>query len=81
MTNLWAGQWHSNNGLDGDIKYNLNEDLLPKLFRSRQACREWLKEKYGYIAERPDLQEEPHGWLMPQPIKVKVIPDKPKDSK
>jgi len=43
------------------------------LFRTRQAAREWIKTKYGYIAERPDLQAEPHGWRMPKAVKVKIV--------
>ena len=69
---IWAGQWHSCNRLDGDRKHLLYEDCLPKLFKTRKAAREYLKEKYGYIANRLDLQDEPHGWLMPRPIKVEV---------
>ena len=70
---IWAAQWHSKNKLDGDRKHILNEDCLPVLFRTRQAAREWIKTKYGYIAERPDLQAEPHGWRMPKAVKVKIV--------
>jgi hypothetical protein len=69
---LWAAQWHSKNQLDGDKKSIIYEDLYPKLFRTRAACREWIKEKYGYIAEREDLRAEPHGWRMPQPVRVEI---------
>ncbi len=70
---LWAGQWHSQNYLDGDTKHILYEDCLPKLFRTRLACRGYIKEKYGYIADRPDLRDEPFGWQMPQPVKVLIV--------
>lgn len=68
--NLWAGQWHSKSTLDGEIKHILWENLSPKLFRTRRECRVWIKANYGYIAERPDLRGEPHGWRMPQAKKV-----------
>ena len=70
---LWAAQWHSKNALDGDKKHILYEDCLPMLFRTRARCRKWIKGKYGYIAERPDLRAEPHGWRIPQPVKVEVV--------
>lgn len=75
---IWAAQWHSNNMLGSDTKHLCYEDCFPKLFHTRQECRNYIKEKYGYIAERPDLQAEPHGWRMPQAIKVIVIPAKEK---
>ena len=73
MTNLWAGEWHSRNNLDGDRWHILNENCLPALFRTRRECRDYIKDRYGYIAERQDLRDEPHGWRMPQTVKVKVI--------
>ena len=76
MGTLWAAQWHSKNKLDGERQYLVHQDCLPVLFRTRRECREFIREKYGYISERSDLQEEPHGWRMPQPVKVSVIPQK-----
>ena len=70
--NIWAAQWHSHNKLDGDTKRICYEDGFPKLFHTRRECRDYIKKKYGYIAERPDLRTEPHGWLMPQAIKVVI---------
>ena len=73
MNNLWAAQWHSKNRLDGERRHILYQDLFPKLFRTRSECREWIKEKYGYIADRADLREEPHGWRMPQAVKIGIV--------
>jgi len=73
MNNLWAGEWHSKTILDGERRHILYENCLPMLFRTRQKCREFIESRYGYIAERQDLQSEPHGWRMPQAIKVEVI--------
>ena len=44
------------------------------VFESRDAAREFIKSKYGYIAgsPRPDLRREPHGWRMPVAVKVVV---------
>lgn len=72
MRNLWAAEWHSNNRLDGDNRHILYENLFPKLFHTRAEARLWIKEKHGYIASRKDLRDEPHGWRMPQPVKVIV---------
>ncbi len=73
MVNLWAAQWHTRNKLDGDTKHFLYENLLPALFRTRRECREFINLKYGYIRDRPDLQQEPHGWRVPKAVKVKLI--------
>jgi len=69
---LWAALWRSDSRLGGKRRHIIYEDLKPALFRTRRECREFIKVKYGYIAERPDLQEEPHGWMMPVPVKVKI---------
>ena len=69
---IWAAQWHSCSRLDGDKKHLLCEDCLPMLFKTRREARDYIKKTHGYIATRPDLQAEPHGWRMPQAIKVIV---------
>jgi len=46
---------------------------LPALFRTRRECRDYIKEKYGYIKNREDLREEPHGWRLPRPVKVEIV--------
>lgn len=71
---LWGALWRSNNRLDGKREHLIYENLKPVLFRTRRECREFIKQKYGYIAERLDLQDEPHGWKMPIPVKVKIEP-------
>jgi hypothetical protein len=70
--NIWVAQWRSNNYLDGIDKHIIYDNYLPTLFRTRKGCREFIEAHYGYIADRPDLQEEPHGWQMPVPVKVKI---------
>jgi len=71
--NIWAAEWHSKNRLDGERRHIIYDNCLPALFRTRRECREFIKDTYGYIAERPDLQIEPHGWRVPHAIKVKII--------
>ena len=73
MVNLWAAEWHSNNELDGECRHIIYENCLPALFRKRKECRAFIKDKYGYIADRPDLRAEPHGWRIPQAVKVEII--------
>jgi hypothetical protein len=68
----WAGLWRSHNQVDGYREHVLYEDCLPKLFRTRADCRAFIQERYGYIAERPDLRREPHGWRMPIPVRVSL---------
>ncbi len=72
MVNLWVAQWRSECRLDGVRKYIIYEGGLPALFRTRRQCRDFIKAKYGYIAERKDLRSEPHGWKMPIPVKGKL---------
>jgi hypothetical protein len=69
---IWAAQWRSKNQLDGITKHIINDNRLPALFKTREECRKFIEARYGYIAEREDLQEEPHGWMMPKPVKVKI---------
>ncbi len=68
MTNLWAALWCGK----GQTEHIINENCLPKLFRTKQECRLWIKEKYGYIKYRKDLREYPHGWRLPKPVKVEA---------
>jgi len=72
MTVLWAAEWYSDNALDGVSRHLVYENLLPVIFRTRKECREYVKRRYGYIALRPDLRREPHGWRVPRPVKVGV---------
>ncbi len=73
----WAVEWHSVNRLDGDQRHLA---WMPepgpgafRLFRTRRECRAYIEERYGYIRDRADLQNEPHGWRMPQAVRVAVI--------
>ena len=70
---IWAGEWHSKNYLD-ECRHLLYENCLPVLFRTRQECRDYINRGYGYIRDRKDLRDEPHGWRIPRAIKVNVVP-------
>ena len=72
--NLWGALWRSHCRLDGKREHLIYESLKPVLFRTRRESRDFIKQKYGYIANRTDLQDEPHGWKMPIPVKVKIEP-------
>ncbi len=72
IMNIWAAQWRSKNKLDGVSKHLIYKDGQPVLFRTRRECRRFIDKYYSYIAERPDLQEEPCGWQMPIPVKVRI---------
>lgn len=41
-------------------------------FATRQAARAFIRDRYGYIATRPDLRAEPHGWRLPIPVRIKI---------
>lgn len=49
------------------------EQGKPLLFFSRREARDFIRQRYGYIARRKDLRAEPHGWRMPQAVKVEVV--------
>lgn len=78
----WAVKWESKNALDGQRTALMGDLQLERpqavwgypvvLFRTRKEAREYIKQRYGYIAERTDLQAEPHGWRMPKAVRVAV---------
>lgn len=71
---VWGALWRSNSYLDGGLRTHIinGPDCLPVLFRTRIAAREYIDKHYGYIRTRPDLQEQPHGWRIPVPVRVKI---------
>jgi len=71
----WAILHHSVNALDGDRSNFAGTTGHPSrtlLFESRDEARKALKARWGYIAQRPDLRREPHGWRMPRVVRVAV---------
>ena len=71
MTGLWAMEWHSRNLLDGDQRVLMVwSETSALIFRTRQECRAHIEQRYGYIRQRADLRAEPHGWRMPQAVRV-----------
>lgn len=74
----WAPEWYSLNRLDGETRRILlfqGRDR-PLLFCTRNECREYIAREWGYIAKRPDLRGEPHGWRVPRPIRIRVTVEK-----
>ena len=78
----WAVKWRSKNRLDGKREHFSGDWKLDKptqfsayhpcFFKTREAARAWVRERYGYIAKRRDLWREPHGWKMPLIVRAKV---------
>jgi hypothetical protein len=68
----WAIQWRSKTQRDGEARFFMWAGISPHLFRTRAKARRFIKSRYGYIKHRPDLRGEPHGWRMPQAVKVRV---------
>jgi len=66
----WVAKWSQTNKLDGHREYYIGHGWL--LFKTRDECRAYIKEKFGYIAKRRDLRTEPHCWRVPKPVKVRV---------
>ncbi len=74
--NRWAVLWRKNNKLDGKLEHLIwdwkdPDRKTPVLFLTRREARIFAKERYGYISERPDLRNEPHGWKPVKVVKVK----------
>jgi len=69
---LWGVLWRQKNKMYGLKEHLDNENCVPILFSTRAEAGEWIKKRYGYIATRKDLRAEPHGWLMPRPVRVLV---------
>jgi hypothetical protein len=69
----WAILWRSNNRVDGKREHLRGDGTgLPLMFTTRAHCRAYIRGVFGYIQSRPDLRAEPHGWKMPQAVKVLV---------
>lgn len=67
----WAILWRRSNRLDGYEEFIIGDgEGMPLTFSTRQETRDHIKQRYGYIRERKDLREEPHGWKMPTAVKV-----------
>ena len=41
-------------------------------FNTRAECRQWIRINYAYLKTRQDLQQAPHHWLMPVPVRVEI---------
>lgn len=71
---LWGLLWRSKNKLDGLCEHLIyTQECCPKFFTTRKSAQRYAKELYGYIKERKDLRQEPHGWRMLRPVKIKEI--------
>lgn len=73
MKILWGLLWNSYNQADGFSQYLLYDNCRPLFFDTREEARHYARLKYGYIKERKDLRDEPHGWRMPIPVKIRSI--------
>lgn len=71
----WAILWRSDCRLDGKVRSFMGEPTrgMSLLFRTRTEARAYRDKHWGYIKTRPDLKAEPHGWKLPQVVKVHVI--------
>lgn len=68
----WGIEWHSKNQADGDRRNIQWEGGMPLLFLRRIDARDYIIHRFGYIKKHADLRCEPHGWRMPQAVRVTV---------
>lgn len=66
----WAILWRSKGG--SHLVGTTSHPCRRVLFDTRQEARDYVRERFGYIASRPDLQGPPHFWKMPKPVKVTI---------
>ncbi len=74
VVSAWAIAHVSNNLTDGYRRWLegvADHPSQTQLFKTRAEARAFIQ-KYAYIRKRPDLRKQPHGWRMPQPVKVTV---------
>jgi hypothetical protein len=74
---VWGLKWASDNRLDGRQEHIINywrgeQACIPALFVTRREARAYVEKEYGYIRRRADLQSEPHGWRVPQVVRLEV---------
>ena len=74
-TKAWAVLWRSECRLDGKVERLVGAPWFPlktALFASRAKAREYVQQNLGYIKNRKDLRQEPHGWKIPKIVQVEV---------
>ena len=76
MSVHWGVEWHEKNRVDGDQRAIMWADGKPLTFRTRQAARDYIAKTFGYIRWRDDLRREPHGWRVPQAVRIKIYVEK-----
>lgn len=70
----WGVEWYTKNSLDGERRdLQWRTPCVPAVFLTRREAREWIKAEWGFLRGRKDLRAEPHGWRMPQAVRVEVI--------
>ncbi|MFH2141393.1 MAG: hypothetical protein ABIJ97_03145 [Bacteroidota bacterium] len=75
--NYWCTLNRSKNKLDGYREHIEMESCKPVLFHTKKEALKHIKENYQEY-KRNDLRAEPHGWLMPIPIKIKLTIERAK---
>lgn len=68
----WVVLHRRNSLLDGKVEHIQMSDCFPKFFHTRKEARSFIKEKFGYLKNRPDLRAKPHGIRAPIAIKATV---------
>jgi len=68
----WAALFRTVNKLEGARCSITHHYCIPALFRTRKEASIFIEKEYGFIRRRKDLQDEPHGWIMPIPVRVNI---------
>lgn len=70
---IWGIEWHEKNKTDGERREIMWENCVPLMFTTRALARAYIHRTYRYIKYRKDLRREPHGWRMPQAVRIEVV--------
>lgn len=68
----WGCLWRTRTQMEGERRHLIAAAGIPLLFSTKKAASAYIDENYGHMCRRPDLRAEPHGWLLPQPVRVTV---------
>jgi len=71
MSKRWAVKWDEL--FHYDRLFESEFGSRPLLFPTKAKAKAYIKDKWGYILDRPDLRRPPHNWRMPKAVMVKVI--------
>jgi len=75
MRRKWAIKHDTTNKLDGRRVYfegDAKSTCNIRLFETRREARDYIRQKWAYLKDRPDLRAEPFCWRVPKATRVEI---------